>query len=151
QGCLLARRLVEAGARYVEVTSEYIPFVYWDTHENGHQRAADMKQVIDRPIAQLVRDLDERGLLNRTLVVLASEFSRDAVTGGQVSQEAKGPAIHMREIMQEPRHYGMHRHFTAAGSVLMFGGGVRKGFVYGRTAEGSSRAEKQKPKIHAAP
>ena len=63
QGCLLARRLVEAGARYIEVTSEYIPFVYWDTHENGHQRAADMKKVIDRPIAQLVRDLDERGLL----------------------------------------------------------------------------------------
>ena len=49
QGCLLARRLVEAGARYVEVTSEYIPFVYWDTHENGHQRAVDMKKVIDRP------------------------------------------------------------------------------------------------------
>ena len=49
QGCLLARRLVEAGARYVEVTSEYIPFVYWDTHENGHQRAVDMKKVIDPP------------------------------------------------------------------------------------------------------
>ena len=48
QGCLLARRLVEAGARYVEVTSEYIPFVYWDTHENGHQRVADMKKIIDR-------------------------------------------------------------------------------------------------------
>ena len=40
QGCLLARRLVEAGARYVEVTTEYIPFRYWDTHENGHERAA---------------------------------------------------------------------------------------------------------------
>ena len=37
--------------------------------------------------------------------------------------------------MTDPRHYGMHRHFTAAGSVLMFGGGVKKGFVYGRTAE----------------
>jgi hypothetical protein len=63
QGCLLARRLIEGGARYVEVTSEYIPFVYWDTHENGHQRAADMKKLIDAPVAQLVRDLDERGLL----------------------------------------------------------------------------------------
>jgi len=80
QGCLLARRLVEGGARYVEVTSEYIPFVYWDTHENGHQRAADMKKLIDAPVAQLIRDLDERGLLDRTLVVLASEFGRDAVT-----------------------------------------------------------------------
>ena len=37
--------------------------------------------------------------------------------------------------MKEPRHYGMHRHFTAAGSVLMFGGGVKKGFVYGKTAD----------------
>jgi hypothetical protein len=135
QGCLLARRLVEAGARYVEVTSEYIPFVYWDTHENGHQRAADMKQVIDRPIAQLVRDLDERGLLNRTLVVLASEFSRDAVTEGKVGKEVKDQAINIPDVMQEPRHYGMHRHFTAAGSVLMFGAGVKRGFVYGKTAD----------------
>ena len=86
QGCLLARRLVEAGARFVEVTSEYIPFVYWDTHENGHDRAAAMKQVIDAPIAQLIRDLDERGLLDRTLVVLASEFGRDAMTEGQGRQ-----------------------------------------------------------------
>jgi len=38
-------------------------------------------------------------------------------------------------VMTEPRHYGMHRHFTAAGSMLMFGGGVKKGFVYGKTAE----------------
>ncbi|HWK08918.1 MAG TPA: DUF1501 domain-containing protein, partial [Vicinamibacterales bacterium] len=51
QGCLLARRLVEAGARYVEVTSEYIPFVYWDSHEHGHDRAAAMKKLIDAPIA----------------------------------------------------------------------------------------------------
>jgi hypothetical protein len=135
QGCLLARRLVEAGARYVEVTSEYIPFLYWDTHENGHQRAADMKKVIDAPIAQLVRDLDERGLLDRTLVVLASEFGRDAVTEGKVGKEVKDQAINIPDVMSEPRHYGMHRHFTAAGSLLMFGGGVKKGFVYGRTAD----------------
>ena len=135
QGCLLARRLVEAGARYVEVTSEYIPFVYWDTHENGHQRAADMKKVIDAPIAQLVRDLDERGLLNRTLVVLASEFGRDAVTEGKVGKEVRDQAINIPDVMSEPRHYGMHRHFTAAGSILMFGGGIKKGFVYGKTAD----------------
>jgi hypothetical protein len=135
QGCLLARRLIEAGARYVEVTSEYIPFVYWDTHENGHQRVVDMKQVIDRPVAQLVRDLDARGLLDRTLVVLASEFGRDAVTEGKAGREVRDQAINMPDVMSEPRHYGMHRHFTAAGSVLMFGGGVKKGFVYGKTAD----------------
>jgi hypothetical protein len=43
-GCLLARRLTEAGARFIEVTTEYIPFRYWDTHENGHTRALTMKQ-----------------------------------------------------------------------------------------------------------
>src|SRR4029453_16547762 len=89
QGCLLARRLVESGARYVEVTSEYIPFLYWDSHENGHERAAAMKKMIDAPIAQLVRDLDERGLLDRTLVILASEFGRYAVTEGRAEKEAK--------------------------------------------------------------
>jgi hypothetical protein len=135
QGCLLARRLVEAGARYIEVTSEYIPFLYWDTHENGHQRVVDMKKIIDAPIAQLVRDLDERGLLDRTLVVLASEFGRDAVTEGKVGREVKDQAINIPDVMSEPRHYGMHRHFTAAGSLLMFGGGIKKGFVYGRTAD----------------
>jgi len=135
QGCLLARRLIENGARYVEVTSEYIPFLYWDTHENGHERAAAMKRLIDAPIAQLVRDLEERGLLDRTLVILASEFGRDAVTEGKVGKEVKDQAINIPDVMAEPRHYGMHRHFTAAGSLLMFGGGVKKGFVYGRTAD----------------
>src|SRR5579863_2992965 len=52
QGCLLARRLVESGARFVEVTSEYIPFRWWDTHENGHTRAIGMKQTIDTPVSQ---------------------------------------------------------------------------------------------------
>jgi len=135
QGCLLARRLVEAGARYVEVTSEYIPFVYWDTHEHGHDRAVAMKRMIDAPVAQLIRDLDERGLLNRTLVVLASEFGRDAITEGKVGKEVRDQAINIPDVMTEPRHYGMHRHFTAAGSILMFGGGIKKGFVYGKTAE----------------
>ena len=135
QGCLLARRLVEAGARYVEVTTEYIPFVYWDTHENGHERAAAMKKVIDAPIAQLILDLEERGLLDRTLVVLASEFGRDAMTEGKVGKEVKDQAINIPDVMTEPKHYGMHRHFTAAGSILMFGGGIKKGFVYGKTAD----------------
>ena len=135
QGCLLARRLIEAGARYVEVTTEYIPFLFWDTHENGHERAAIMKQQIDAPIAQLVLDLEQRGLLDRTLVVLASEFGRDAITEGKVGKEVRDQAINMPNVMTEPRHYGMHRHFTAAGSVLMFGGGIRKGVAYGKTAE----------------
>jgi hypothetical protein len=82
-GCLLARRLAEVGARFIEVTTEYIPFLNWDTHEHGHSKLVNMKQAIDAPIAQLVLDLEERGLLNRTLIVLASEFSRDSLVEGK--------------------------------------------------------------------
>src|SRR3954452_18584110 len=82
-GCLLARRLAEVGARFIEVTTEYIPFFGWDTHDNGHTRLAELKRQIDAPIAQLIRDLEQRGLLDRTLIVLASEFSRDMMTEGK--------------------------------------------------------------------
>jgi uncharacterized protein (DUF1501 family) len=135
RGCLLARRLVEGGARYVEVTSEYIPFVYWDTHEHGHERAEAMKAIIDAPVTQLVRDLEARGLLDRTLIVLASEFGRDAITEGKFGKEVKDQAIEIPDVMTDIRHYGMHRHFTAAGSVLLFGGGIKRGFVHGVTAD----------------
>lgn len=133
-GCLLARRLVEAGARFIEVTTEYIPFRFWDTHENGHTRAAAMKQTIDRPIAQLVRDLEERGLLNRTLIILASEFGRDMMTEGKPENEVKDQ-VTVPDVINHPKHYGMHRHFTEATSVLMFGGGTRRGHLHGVTAD----------------
>lgn len=133
-GCLLARRLTEAGARFIEVTTEYEPFVYWDTHENGHERLIGMKEVIDRPIAQLVLDLEERGLLDRTLIVIASEFSRDMMMEGRPGAPIKDQ-VEVPEVINEPKFYGMHRHFTDGCSVLMFGGGVKKGFVYGQTAD----------------
>lgn len=133
-GCLLAKRLTEAGARFIEVTSEYIPFEYWDSHENGHTRAAMMKQQIDAPIAQLILDLERSGRLDRTLVVLASEFSRDMMLEGRPEAAVPDQVVVPEKIM-EMKHYGMHRHFTAAGSVLMFGGGVKKGFLYGQTAD----------------
>lgn len=132
-GCLLARRLVENGVRFVEVTSEYIPFRHWDTHENGHMRAADMKKAIDRPVAQLIRDLDERGLLSRTVVVLASEFGRDMMTEGKPGKEVKDQ-VKQPDVMTSMQHYGMHRHFTEAGSVLIFGGGFKRGYLHGETA-----------------
>jgi hypothetical protein len=133
-GCLLARRLTEVGARFIEVTSEYIPFQYWDTHENGHTRAVDLKKMIDAPIAQLVLDLEERGLLNRTMIVLASEFSRDMMIEGKPDKVVKDQ-VQVPEVINELKHYGMHRHFTDAGSVLMFGGGLKKGYLHGKTAD----------------
>jgi len=135
QGCLLARRLVENGARFVEVTTEYVPFLHWDTHKDGHETVARMHKEMDAPIAQLIRDLEARGLLNRTLVVIASEFSRDAMIEGIPGSNAKDQATAPSETLQEMKHYGLHRHFTGGTSVVMFGGGVKKGFVYGQTAD----------------
>ena len=133
-GCLLARRLTEAGARFIELTTEYIPFVNWDTHENGHTRLADLKKSIDAPIAQLVLDLEERGLLDRTLIVLASEFSRDMLVEGKPDNGVKNQ-VTVPDIINDPKYYGMHRHFTDAGSVLLFGGGMKKGHLHGKTAD----------------
>ena len=134
QGCLLAKRLVEAGARFVSVTSEYEPFMGWDTHENGHTRLVGMKQMIDGPIARLINDLERSGRLDRTLVVLASEFSRDMVMEGRPDAGVQDQ-VDVPDVMQTMAHYGMHRHFTDGCSILMFGGGIKKGGVYGKTAD----------------
>jgi hypothetical protein len=133
-GCLLARRLAEVGARYIEVTTEYIPFLNWDTHEHGHTRAAAMKKQIDTPVAQLVLDLEERGLLDRTLVVLASEFSRDALIEGKPDKLVKDQ-VKVPDKIDDLKLYGMHRHFTDAGCVLMFGGGIKRGYLHGTTSD----------------
>ena len=135
RGCLLARRLVESGARFVEVTTEYIPFVHWDTHEKGHETVARLKNEIDRPISQLILDLEARGQLDRTLVIVASEFSRDMMIEGVPGSKAKDQSRARTDKLQEMKHYGLHRHFTGGTSVLMFGGGVKKGHLYGKTAD----------------
>jgi hypothetical protein len=106
QGCLLARRLVEAGARFIEVTTEYIPFIHWDTHERGHETVDRLHQEIDQPIAQLILDLESRGLLDRTLVVLASEFSRDMIIEGVPGSNARDQATAPSDTLQEMKHYG---------------------------------------------
>jgi hypothetical protein len=134
RGCLLARRLVENGARYVEVTTEYVPFLHWDTHANGHTTLQRMKQEIDRPIAQLILDLESRGLLDCTLVILASEFSRDMIMEGKPGSKANDQATEKVDVIQELKHYGQHRHFTGASCVVMWGGGMKRGFLYGASA-----------------
>jgi uncharacterized protein (DUF1501 family) len=133
QGCLLARRLVEQGARFIEVTTEYGPFLQWDTHDNGHTRLAKLKQEIDAPIAQLILDLEARKLLDRTLIVLASEFSRDCLVEGKPERRVPDQ-VDQPAVINELKFYGMHRHFTGASSVLLFGGGAKKGLLYGKTA-----------------
>ena len=133
QGCLLAKRLVQNGARFISVTTEYEPFLGWDTHENGHTRLEKMKAQIDRPIAQLIRDLDESGHLDRTIVILASEFSRDALQEGRPGKHVKDQ-VNVPASLDDIKQYGMHRHFTDGCSMIMFGGGIKRGFVFGETA-----------------
>ena len=94
----------------------------------------DMKKAIDAPVAQLVLDLEERGLLNRTLIVLASEFSRDMMIEGKPDKKVKDQ-VDVPDVISELKHYGMHRHFTDAGSVLLFGGGMKRGYLHGKTAD----------------
>lgn len=135
QGCLLARRLVENGARFVEVTTEYVPFYQWDTHKDGHEVVQKMHQEIDMPIARLIKDLEMKGLLDRTLVVVASEFSRDAMMEGGPGSTATDQSTVKGDTLESPSHYGLHRHFTQGSSVLMFGGGMKKGHLHGATAD----------------
>jgi len=124
-GCLLARRLIENRARFVEVHVDFENAKGWDTHSDGHAGQMAMKQIVDRPIAKLIRDLEERGLLNRTLVVMATEFGRAAA--GRGSTKAK--------TVNKKSEYGLHGHFSSAASLLMFGGGTKKGVVYGKTRD----------------
>ena len=137
-GCLLARRLVEAGARFVEVEYQYAPFKGFDTHENGCTRLADMKRQIDRPIAQLVRDLHERGMLERTLVVVATEFGRTIANQPSAGVEPDGfaeTATGETLRIESESMYGFHGHFSSCNCMLLFGGGFKRGFAYGKTAE----------------
>jgi hypothetical protein len=137
-GLLLARRLVEQGARFVQVEYQYGPFKGFDTHENGASRLAEMKKQIDRPIAQLIRDLDERGLLERTLVVVATEFGRTIANQPKAGIEPIGFAEQQsgdQLVLETEAMYGFHGHFSSANSLLFFGGGFKPGLVYGRTAD----------------
>jgi hypothetical protein len=103
QGCLLARRLVEGGVRYVEVESGG-----WDMHKDIEGGMEDRGAEFDRAFAALVSDLDARGLLDSVMVVVATEFGR------------------------KPQFDGSGRgHHPLVFSSVVAGGGVKRGFVYG--------------------
>lgn len=109
QGCLLARRLVEKGVRYVEVASGG-----WDMHNNIDDGMEERGAELDVALAALLQDLQDRGLLESTLVVLCSEFGR-------------GPKINGN---------GGRDHHPKVFSTLLAGGGVKGGFVYGASDKG---------------
>ena len=138
QGLLLARRLVEAGARYIQVEYQYGPFKGFDMHEKGQPRMAEMKRQVDRPIAQLIRELDERGLLERTLVMVSTEFGRTIASAPAAGTEPDGFAERNtgeKLIIENEKMYGFHGHFSSCNAMLFFGGGFKKGFAFGKTAD----------------
>lgn len=108
QGCLLARRLVEHGVRHVEVS-----FGNWDTHNANFIRVPELCEELDAALSTLLQDLESRGLLQETLVVLATEFGRT-------------PEINVNDGRD---------HHPKAFSCLLAGGGVRGGQIYGKKDE----------------
>ncbi|MBX3315775.1 MAG: DUF1501 domain-containing protein [Phycisphaeraceae bacterium] len=137
-GLLLARRLVESGARFVQVEYQYGPFKGFDMHEHGARRMREMKQQFDAPIAQLIRDLDQRGMLDRTLVVIATEFGRTIASQPAAGTEPDGASeTHDGSdlVIEHEGMYGFHGHFSSTNCMAFFGGGFKRGVAYGRTAD----------------
>jgi uncharacterized protein (DUF1501 family) len=117
--CLLARRLVERGVRFVQLYSGGGPLItQWDAHDNVNENHEKMCGHVDRPIAALLMDLKRRGLLESTLVVWASEFGRTPM-----SQGGKG---------RDHNPYGY--------TMWLAGGGVKGGQAVGGTDEFGLRA-----------
>ena len=124
--CLLARRLVERGVRFIELTCPAAGGDRWDQHSNlkaGHENNA---RAVDQPIAGLLRDLKERGLLDETLVVWAGEFGRTPFAQGKDGRD----------------------HNPFGFSIWMAGGGVKGGMTYGATDEYGYKAVENKVHLH---
>jgi hypothetical protein len=101
---LLARRLVEAGVRFVTLT-----YGGWDFHDNIHQNTANQMPAFDQGLSRLIADLDERGLLDSTLVCVASEFGRTPKINATAGRD----------------------HWPKVFSIMMAGGGLKRGLAYG--------------------
>jgi hypothetical protein len=120
QGCLLARRLVERGVPFIEVT-----LGGWDTHQDNFNQIKRLSQTLDPAWATLMADLRDRGLLDSTLVVWMGEF-------GRTPQIQKGRGAG-----------GGRDHFPAAWSTVLAGGGIRGGQVVGKTSPDGTRVEER--------
>jgi hypothetical protein len=122
--CLLARRLAERGVRFTQIY--YGNGQPWDTHNKHNEQVRNLAKSIDQPIAALLTDLKQRGMLDETLVVWGGEFGRTPV-----SESGDG---------RDHNHYG----FT----MFLAGGGVRGGMAYGATDEFGFRAVEDKVHVH---
>lgn len=124
--CLIARRMLEQGVRFIELTCPKVGGDRWDQHSNlkkGHENNA---RAVDQPIAALLRDLRQRDMLDETLVVWAGEFGRTPFAQGKNGRDHN--------------QYG----FT----VWLAGGGVKPGMIYGATDEWGYKAVENRAEIH---
>jgi len=145
---LLARRLIETGARFIQVEYQYGPFKGFDMHENGRRRMEEMKRQVDRPIATFLRDMDARGLLDRTVVCIMTEFGRTIASEPAAGTEPDGFAErHTGEklTVANEQMYGFHGHFSSCNCMMFFGGGFKRGFAYGKTAPMHPMVAVEKP------
>lgn len=124
RNCLLARRLVERDVRVVQIfCGRAQP---WDTHSKNSEGHRDLCSIVDKPIAGLLQDLKQRGLLNDTLVVWGGEFGRTPTSQGNDGRDHN--------------HYGF--------SMWLAGGGVKGGIVYGATDEFGFTAIENRMHVH---
>ena len=114
QRMLLARRLVEAGTRFVSLT-----YGGWDLHDNITPNTRNQMPALDQALSALINDLESRGLLERTLVLVSSEFGRTPKINATAGRD----------------------HWPKVFSVMLAGGGVRGGLVYGSSDPTSSEPE----------
>jgi hypothetical protein len=119
--CLLARRLSESGVRFIEVTHSY-----WDQHNKLNEKHSELAGQVDRPIAGLLTDLKQRGLLEDTLVIWGAEFGRTPTAQGKDGRD----------------------HNPHAFTYWMAGGGVKGGFSYGASDEFGFYAAQDKVHVH---
>jgi hypothetical protein len=124
--CLLARRLVERGVRFVELTCPNLGHDRWDQHSKLKEGHEDNARAVDQPIAALLLDLQQRGLLDETLVVWSGEFGRTPFAQGSDGRD----------------------HNPFGFSLWLAGGGVKGGTIYGATDEFGYKAVENKLEIH---
>lgn len=133
QALLKATKLVDAGQRFVRVTTPFEAYQDFDAHEFGARAIDAMKERISMVLYAIVAQMEATGLLDRTLFVVSSEFGRGPVAGDAVIRDERG--------------YGHHAHFGTT-SMLFFGGPFRRGGVVGKTADAYPMTAEQPVTLH---
>jgi hypothetical protein len=126
--CLIARRLVERGVRFVQLISGSGDSKDWDHHDNSHAGTLRQARKVDQPIAALLQDLAARGLLEQTLVVWSGEFGRTPTSQSKTGRD----------------------HNPNGFTMWLAGGGIRGGQIIGATDEIGLRAVEDKVHMHDA-